>query len=371
MKKLLFSTIICCSLASLIFYGCKKENLTSEPVNQATSILTFPQPAIANDMLIFNTWEDFATAVQYLNQKGTGFILKWNKDLNFRSQEAIFQDIVNAENAIKDAKAATLDPNLPFEELKKIKVPHSEIYKKYLDQGLITEVPESDGYSSFKHNVLNPTYMCALNEDGFVEIHDTIYQYLSHTVKFISDGDVNKIERLKKLNASSIDDNIWVVEYQNQLKSCTGGDWGNTTDWIYNGATKRIRLDVVAYCPSSDEFQTYAFVNFYFEAKAEGWLFGWGYRNDYYPIDVTQGSWNWTENYVLIENFEIDDYDSYSGSHYYTDYPQAGYTNHCSFYLNPNGWVGKQYYYLVSFNMNYSISVTANVYGTLTVTPYN
>jgi hypothetical protein len=367
MKKLLYSTIVCSLLASFIFYGCNKENVTNDPISPATSIITLPQPELANDMLIFNTWEDFATAVQYLNQKGTGFILKWNKDLNFRSQEAIFQDIINAENIIKDAKAATLDPNLPLEELKKIQVPHSEIFKKYLEQGLIIEVPESDGSKSYKHNVFNPTYMCALNEDGFVKVNDTIYQYLPNRVKFISDGDFNKINKLKQINASSNTENLYVVEYQARLKSMQGGNWSQTSDWYENGSFKRVNIAVVAQCPSSEDYQTYAFVNFYLEVIAQGWLFGWDFRNDYNPIDVTQGSWSWLEHYALIENLNNQYYDSHGGSHYYNDFPVDGYTNHCKFYLNPNGWVGEPYYYLLSFSMNYSFTATINVIGNISL----
>jgi hypothetical protein len=350
--------------------ACKKEIMTPVKSN-SSNLLTKSQPnlkpAIEQGMLAFYSWKDFSSTVKYLNDRGTKFILEWNKEISFRSQEEIFEEIIEQENLKKDAEAALLGPDLSFDELKKIHVTHSEIYNLYLEKGLITEDAESDGNKSFRHNVFNPTFMCALSEDGFVMIGDTIYQFLPNKVKYIADGDFSKINRLKELNSSSSAENITIINYHKVTKS-GGGDWSHSTDWIYDGAFKRIKADVVAMCPDLGDGVDAAFVSFYFEVSAQGWLFGWNYRNNYNPIDWTNCDWDWHEYYYPVEEpLDIYSYD-YADSYFYTDYPMAGYSNHCKTYLFPNGWIGMSGYKFFNFNLYYSFSVSANVYGTISFT---
>lgn len=325
------------------------------------------QPGMDHGMLTFKSWKDFASTVKYLNEKGTQFILDWNTRISFRSQGAIFEEIIEQENSKQEAQAALLDPNISLEEMKKIKVGHSEIYKQYLDKGMITEVAENDGTTSFSHNVLNPTFMCVVNEEGFVEIGDTIYQYLPNKIKYISDGDFSKVAKLKELNSTSAKDNIYVINYHKMFKS-GGGDWSNSTEWLENGSTKRMKADVVAICPDLGNGADAAFVTYYFEVIAEGWLFGWSTRNNYHPIDWTDIDLEWSEYYYPVEEpLNIYSWD-FTESYYKTDYPMdGGTTNHCLYYLDPNGWVGMTGFKFFSFYTHYDFSLFASVYGTISL----
>jgi len=373
MKTLLLKLMWSLSMVLLITSCSKDVPIQMEPIGQQKLPIDLVSISSQDGILIFKTRSDFENTVKYLNNKDLGFVRDWSQKQGIRSQELIYQEINQAENACVDKQASKLDPNITFEQFKEAGLTwdHSNIYNEYLRKGLIIEITDPDGCIWFKHNTLNPTLMPVLNEQGFVMINDTLFQYTSNQVKFSPQGLLSQVPIMVKANETISDQNIIVLNYTTRTK-LTGGDWSNSTGWEYDGSKKRIKVEVVAQCPSSGEPEQSAFVTFYLEVTShKKVLWTWKVRNSYMPINTTQGSWSWFETY--IENgYPLYNWtDHYTGTHYYNNFPWSGYTNYCKFYLNPNGWVGGTGTdRLVDFGIDYTFSVVADDYNTndLTVT---
>jgi len=337
--------------------------MLSKPINQNQLTIELATISCSKGVLKFKSLSDFENVVKDLNGKSMDFIIDWNKRLGIKSQESIFQEINVAENECRDKQAAQLDPNITFEQFKEAGLTwdHSSLYNEYLQKGLIIEMTDPDGCKWYKHNTLNPTLMPVLNEQGFVMINDTLFQFTSNKVKFSPQGSLSRMTQMSNTIETNSEQNIFVVNYKSRKKS--GGNWSNSTGWIYDGSKKRVTVDVVSQCPDWSGLATFVWVTYYLEVTShKKVLFWWNIRNNYMPIDVTQGSWYWVEYYT-------DETACHSGTHYYTNFPWSGKTNYCKFYLNPNGWVGKVDPLLYDFRFNdYTFSVSADGYQTSALT---
>lgn len=85
-----------------------------------------------------------------------------------------------------------------------------------------------------------------------VIVDGQIHQYTSNAIKLITDGDMGKIEKLKKINETYQNDNMVVViidnkpfNENNQLKSAnflTDNNWTRTTNWQAVSSKKRVKV---------------------------------------------------------------------------------------------------------------------------------
>ena len=99
-----------------------------------------------------------------------------------------------------------------------IEIKHSDMYNKYLNKGFIIEHIEKDGAISFEPNVINPCLMYVLNEEGFVIVDDTLYQYTSNLIKSIPAYDKSKINLLKNTELTDMVNNIIVMKLERESK---------------------------------------------------------------------------------------------------------------------------------------------------------
>ena len=370
MKTIFLKSLWSLSIVLLIASCSKDVPIQNESNNQQKSTIELIPISSQDGILQFKSMNDFKIVVKDLNGKGLDYIKNCNQKWGIRSQEIIYHEIHEAENVCRENQASQLDPDITFEQFKEAGLTwdHSDIYNEYIRKGLIIEMTDPDGSKWYKHKTLNPTFMPLIDEQGFVMINDTLYQFASNQVKFSPQGSFSKVPQMINTKETIADQNIFIVNYTSRKKS-GGGDWSNITDgpnqepWIYDGNKKRIMVEVVAQCPDLGNGAEAAFVTFYLEVTShKKVLFWWNVRNDYMPINTTQGSWDWYETYSGSNDHE-------TGSHYYTNFPWSGYTNYCKFFLEPNGWVGKSGQLLYSFEMNdYTFSVVASGYQTSALT---
>jgi len=346
MKTIIYKLLWSFSIVLLITSCSKEVQVANEQFTQEQSTLDMKSISISQGVLKFNSRADFKNTLKALNGKSVNFVLDWNKSLGFRSQEAIFQEIIEAENIVRDKQAAGLDPDITLKEFLDAGLTwdHSPIYIEYINKGLIIEMTDHDGCKWFKHNVLNPTYMPLLNEEGFVVLGDTLYQFTKDKVKYSPGGSLSKIPKLADANETDQDQNIYVVTVKDRQKATV--DWGKSTGWKYDPSNnkKRVMAEVVGLSPYISYPVLGITVTYYKEITAhKKVLFWWNIRNDYKPIEWTQGSWYWTEYYTSSPDFNG------SGT---LSYPFPGNTNYCKIYLDPDGWVGNGSVELEEFEIN-------------------
>lgn len=223
----------------LLIGGCKKDTIElnkNNIIQNETNNVT-----LKHGILNFSDRTTFEKIYSELIMMSKEQADEWEKKLGFVSQRYIFNQIVDAENAWNDKYQ-----NYSQEELKKIS-PHSELYYKYVNNGLIKVFDEGTENESYNYSVFNPSYTYVINEQGFVAIGDSIYQLTADKLKIITDGDFDKIKNIAEINSSN--NNIIVENKQNIMTQISRGewDWGGNTGWIASGSSvgsKRIRMSV-------------------------------------------------------------------------------------------------------------------------------
>jgi hypothetical protein len=222
-----------------MFTGCSKEkDVLNVKTVETTTVKT------EKGLLCFSGKAEFENIYNQHLQMSDSELNLWEKKSGFVSMRNIFNQIVEAENAL----------NLPYEkmtpeQLQNATPPpaHSELYYKYLKSGFLKIQTYADGSESYTYNVINPSSVGYFNENGLLKIGDTIYQVTDKALKLITYGDFGKIDLLQKTNQSDKQNHIEVMYFQKHDK---GLDHSHSSDWQATGDayhSKRIRVDITYY----------------------------------------------------------------------------------------------------------------------------
>ena len=122
----------------LMLSSCTQENVSLESIEQQSTIEIFDPSSeitIENEMFVFETKDDLETTLYEIGNSDRRAVDKWEEDINFVSQQNIFNQIVEEEE-----KLLNYYDNLSIKEQEYFKsLPEitSDIYKEYLTKGLI------------------------------------------------------------------------------------------------------------------------------------------------------------------------------------------------------------------------------------------
>lgn len=294
------------------FGGCQKEEqqvsvLQSQELINETFQPTY-EVGVKNGMLVFETKLAFDVTKLEIAGADRKAVDLWEQKLEIKTPASIFQAVVFAEDSVSNYYES-----LPESEQAYWRAQpeiHSEIYQKALSEQIIQLLPDGEGGEYFDLNLYDKTAANVVNLDGLVIVKGQIHQYTSNAIKLITDGDLGKIEKLKKMNETYQDDNILVAVFDNkvfngdnQLKSASflsDNNWTRTANWQYPSSKKRVRVWIDGHSElygayAEDGCSEYASCTFYVRAEAmqKNFWGNWKYTS-YMPNFSFNAEW-WYE----------------------------------------------------------------------------
>jgi len=170
-------------------------------------------------------------------------------------------------------------------------------------------LPDGEGGEYFDLNLCDKTAANVVNLDGLVIVEGQIHQYTNNAIKLITDGDLGKIEKLKKMNETYQDDNILVAVFDNKvfngdnhLKSASflsDNNCTKTANWNYPTSKKRVKVWIDGHSEMSgayaeDGCSEYASCTFYIRAEAmkKNFWGNWKYTS-YMPSFSFNATWEY------------------------------------------------------------------------------
>jgi hypothetical protein len=354
MKKLNEKVAILFVLGTFIIGSCAKEEVSGvQKLNGDTSISIDKQEVnqvveSKDGLLVFQNEQHMMNQLESLAKMDMQQKVDWENNLDFLSLASIEMIVNNTEFEHKEIFYQGLNPDLQASEYKALgyRYEHTEIYKKYLDSGVIYEELDSDGNTSFNLTMRNSGVANVLNEAGEVIVGNHLYQFSGF------DGTITSLEDNMVVNSFSIVSN---GEKQNLFTWSAG----LTNDsWINLSSNQRISYKVIGYSLNSGS-PTLIGSTFYANAKAQKKSFGsWSYSS-YYPVYRITG--NWTYNFSVLPNGQfstivvsstdtnpiitLNDNDNTSPYNYLI--PGGG--NNVLLYFKPNGsWIISNIYSVVN-----------------------
>jgi len=302
-RTLLSLFIIVFSLILLVFNSCDKEdtiNYTPDVGNEL--VLEVFQPTykveIQSGMLSFESKLAFDVTKLEIVSANRKSVDLWEQSLNIKTPANIFNKVILAEDSISNYYE-----NLPENEQKywrKQPEVHSEIYQQALASKIIQLLPDGEGGEYFDLNLYDKTAASVINLDGFVIVEGQIHQYTTDAIKIITDGDVYKIEQIKKINETCKKDNMVVTVFnENRLKSVYGHTWTQNSGWVYPENRKRVRVWIDGHSetygdPYYDDCTQYLNCTYVVRAEAQKKNFwgNWKY-SDYFPYLSFSATWTY------------------------------------------------------------------------------
>ncbi len=261
-KNIIIIAALFVAVMSVTFLSCTKE---SEVVNSVTpenqTVVEIPKYSVKEGILVFNSREDLNKLNNYLADKSSEFIDKWENEIGFTSQQSILEQAIIEENAYYEQ----FDPTTLTEEeieaivAEKEKMGYTEFTKKYIAEGIIRPYI-TDDINSLELTTFSWVNARFLNLDGIVAVNDTIYQFTETQCKKLTDGDFSKIEMLKKSNEDNIEQNLIIGNVDIQSKEIN--DLGDKS--LTNGDNSQ-RLDVFLHC-RREVYSSGKTYNYYFHA---------------------------------------------------------------------------------------------------------
>jgi len=357
--------VVLALVCTTLFVSCKKEKVeqVKASVQNESSTSNFADLSKIQQrdgMLEFATQEEFYNAMNTFGKMTSEQRILWGEQNNFRTQQIIFDEICKAEDDFDAVYYEGIPDTTTEEELALLgkSVAFSDMYTKYLQDGLIKQTVNDSGYS-FHLDIFNPMFGYVFNLGSKCIVNDTLY-YMNSSEKYLiqkkytSINDIQDIERNTSLddrnylvfyfysnNRSQISqffiDNIWTqtgIDQDPEIPSNNGIGW----TWYYDSANERFRHYVNFYSSVNIE-QGYLHVNYYTESLAQykGW-FKWRQRNKYRPIDYHEGKWDYY-------------YMTFGGGVIWNSFSGPGYTYGSPFIDNP-------------YNMNNQLSENLEPTGT-------
>lgn len=285
MKKIILKGISLCLLFTILT-GCE-----NDPVKNQTQSVTGNNVSSVhseNGVLVFSDYDELASVNDKLMNMSNSSALTWEREHNFVSLRTIDRTVNEAEEANQEAFFRGIDPNLSVREYEArgLFYTPSEIYKTYLERGVIKRITESDGSKSTILSVTNDAYLCVLNENGKVIVGNEV---------LVFDGGITTVynrktnEKLRTFTNRSVP--VQSLNGQFDFNKGTGSASNRWITDIYRGSNYRYYGQVIF--TSAYTLSTLS-QNFYWRARAEQKKFGnWNTRNNYNPIWGFSGSWRY------------------------------------------------------------------------------
>jgi hypothetical protein len=199
-----------CLTLFLLLNSCTDENqIIPQQGNEKSTFSVTNKQGILN----FSSQEGFKSIMSELQEKSLDERIEWSSKLGFQSMQDVYDEIMEAEMIIdrEYEEQVKLLSEKELEELSKLPIRHSPIYEKHLASGLI-KLDEEEDSDWFYPNIFNPAYAHVLNLDGLVIVGDTIFQYTAESFKMLTDGNIGRIDILKKATETIEAQNIFVAE---------------------------------------------------------------------------------------------------------------------------------------------------------------
>ena len=320
MKKLVLLAMVATVLT--IFSGCQKSD---ELINQSVDsklkeeVAKPFQPSyeveVKDGMLVFESKMAFDVTKLEIATADRKAVDLWEQKLGIKTHASIFQAVVFAEDSVSNYYE-----NLPEDQQacwRSQPEIHSAIYQKALSEQIIQLLPDGDGGEYFDLNLYDKTAASVVTLDGLVIVEGQIHQYTHNAIKLIADGDMGKIEKLKKINATYQDDHMLVAVFDNKasngdklLKSASflnDNNWTRTADWQYPTSKKRVKVWIDGHSEmygayAEDYCSEYASCTFVVRAEAMQKNFWGNWKYDSYMPSL---SFNATWDYQYLQH----DYD--------------------------------------------------------------
>ncbi len=273
--------------------SCKKDKLDRTPSENVEST------HIENGLWAFSSQDDYLVTVQKLASMSSDQRQKWGNEKNFVSQRMQFDAIIKAENEFEKEFMESLEPNQTLADLEKLGpiISHSTTYTEALNSGIITEIQEEKGGTSFVLNVASRSASYVTNESGMVVIEGLLYQHGKSTVKITAYNGSSSIQDLKNATTSNEEKEITVLNLEEKAtNSFYRGNifspGSNSIIWYYNSPKERFKHSVHF---TSTNFVTggssYAYCDYYTEsiAQKKNFLGNWNTSFTYKPIKTLSG----------------------------------------------------------------------------------
>lgn len=369
-KKVLLFNLTALAVSIILLSSCERDSLTSDEV---TDLIAIEAGGVSFDysqgILRFNSFEDFISTANYLNSSGLVFQYDLFKEVGFRSQEMILQEISDAEDLFDSQYYRGVDENISIQELIQtgLGIEHSPLFKYYVDQGLIAVLCEEDGSESYYPNIINPALMPVLSEQGFVIVNDMLMQFTNNQIKLTPYSSMSQIEKLENSTSADSKRNISVVDFYSDLKSIGYVTHIDNVVVKYKDSNLRVSSRYAVWDGDIDgqplgDPALYVYINHIIELKAEEKRWGkWKIRNNYTPLCGLESSWqtcmrfggtsvcNYTQSGAGIKNSPFNEYPFSSGC-----------TNYYKFFPSPVGWINYSGYYYYGIESGYwSLTVHA------------
>jgi len=291
---------------------------------------------------------------------------KWeSKFPSFTSQRFIYEDLFDKDDVYKSKIE-----KLPAQEVEELKKSLGADF--YYDKSVFAkkDLLEFDEFGfSLKIHGHDPDIERFVNQDGIVQIGDSIFEYKNNFIRIIPDGDYSKLSELKHLDKSSREKNILVIEIKKttlnleqdgnlrlnfsgstECKGYTSGGGQRVIGKTVIG--EKIMVDYMANTPYPGQtvFQPYA----YLEAENQiDNVFGWSKKRTT-ALRIVGTNINFAINYDTGTNISFDkttngDLKDYiSHNIYYTTnwWPKTGVTplsmyGNATFYGRDNTWCSR------------------------------
>lgn len=229
-----------------------------------------------NNVLVFENDAQLNKTIIELLDKSIEKRKQWEAKKGFTSIQTIFDDIVQSEEDMDNYYSSLSEEEQNALDKTKID-PHSKLYYKYLNKGVIKKVVDPEDQSeSYDINLADPSLSLICNEKGAFAVGDTIFQITPEQIKYWPKGDLNNLDIL--YNATDETDQIkLIVKKQPTLKGSIGTRDGQ---WAYEDKRhpkRRIRVSVT--------FTTWQYLgngtvwkykhNVSFRSEKKNWLGKW------------------------------------------------------------------------------------------------
>lgn len=162
----------------------------------------------------------------------------WEDDQSFFSMRRAFSELVDAEMAISNYQDSLSQDSIDYYETQPIQ--HSSLVSDYAHM-IVTEMVNDTGF--FDLNIYNYNLAYLVNTYGIVRIGDSIFQYTRDYLKYIDNGNPEKIPALIAATADDAANNIVVLPIRGPINPFARSS-SNTSTFVRSkiGNDKRKRV---------------------------------------------------------------------------------------------------------------------------------
>ena len=273
-------------------------------------------------MLIFTDQLSADLANDFLTNANFEELTLFKNEFNITTQQYVLENVMLTEERVTDAFYAPYS-KLSDEEIYALNLnePRSEPYKDALSKDLLLVEEDSKYGHTYYLNLMDPTVSPIINENGFVQIGDKLYQYKSHQIKFCEPCDLTD---LKTLNDATItDEAIGLYTFtkrsgDSSSKMTLVNDWSGLQNKTFEPtgvSNRRARWSYTGFSQTGDDCTGCLMLSTFFihvEAQRKRWG-KWKYRNSYKPRFQFDGDWSGKAEY------SYNNCDFFSIGHAYLD----------------------------------------------------